>query len=240
MVLEEATIAQHRADAAVQMQEAVNRLCLAMLKHQSLDTVRATKIQAMLRKQDSLDDIESMTAELETVEEQPAPKVTGETPVPTPSPPPPAPVPPPGAGEVPAEANIEVKKEETEELDGESLKTEEELAAAEAAEKKEAKRLAHNSYVRYKNSLRNPTSIDAAISRACKLPKPCPKSILLSIAFQTRQQQLPAGDLFEGLPPEWKVQWHGSLKFRSCYVSCIMCRVWGRKSSGIYPGLVDS
>ncbi|CAE7484617.1 unnamed protein product [Symbiodinium sp. CCMP2592] len=148
MVLEEATIAQHRAEAAVQMQEAVNKLCLAMLKHRSLDTVRSAKIQAMLKRQDSLDDIENMTAELEKVEEEPAPKVTGKTPVATPSPPP-APVPPApvprapephaAASEAKAGGKIEVKKEETEGLDGEPLKPEE-TADGEEATAKEAKR----------------------------------------------------------------------------------------------------
>ncbi|CAE7217208.1 xynB [Symbiodinium sp. CCMP2592] len=148
MVLEEATIAQHRAEAAVQMQEAVNKLCLAMLKHRSLDTVRSAKIQAMLKRQDSLDDIENMTAELEKVEEEPAPKVTAKTPVATPSPPP-APVPPApvprapephaAASEAKAGGKIEVKKEETEGLDGEPLKPEE-TADGEEATAKEAKR----------------------------------------------------------------------------------------------------
>ncbi|CAE7373311.1 unnamed protein product [Symbiodinium sp. CCMP2592] len=65
MVFEEATAATQRAEQAESMQVAVNKLVMAMLKRGSIDANKSARIQAVLGRRDSLEDIESLASELE-------------------------------------------------------------------------------------------------------------------------------------------------------------------------------
>ena len=170
MAFEEATAATQRAEEAEHMQEAVNRLVKAMLKKGSLSAEKSAKIQAVLGRRDSIDDIAHLAADLEQQADAdaqlvlPHPAAAGSQE----KPPPMAATPPPTAAAkapspTPAPTDTKSAREDVTappppckaepEQASQDEKSPEEIEAEWQA--KERKRLAHNSYMRYGRSLRN-------------------------------------------------------------------------------------